>query len=102
MVDFLKFKVISQVDQKKKKWWITAGMYLNYFFDDEADDKIYQDHPIHQEFIKNYGHLWDKVVVYDAVEVWVFIKILRSERSFIPYATKKNPLYAGPSLVALK
>ncbi|MGE5108541.1 MAG: Dabb family protein [Sphingobacteriales bacterium] len=39
------------------------------FFDNEAGQKIYQDHPIHQVFIKNYSHLWVKVVVYDAVEV---------------------------------
>ncbi len=39
------------------------------FFDDTTGQKTYQDHPIHQAFIKNYGHLWAKVVVYDAAEV---------------------------------
>lgn len=39
------------------------------FFEDEAGQKVYQDHPIHMEFIKNYSHLWDKVVVYDAKDV---------------------------------
>jgi hypothetical protein len=39
------------------------------FFDDTAGQKTYQDHPIHQAFIKNYGHLWAKVVVYDVAEV---------------------------------
>ena len=39
------------------------------FFDDEAGQKIYQDHPLHQEFVKNYSHLWAKVIVYDAAEV---------------------------------
>lgn len=39
------------------------------FFDDTAGQKVYQDHPIHQEFIKNYSHLWSKVVVYDVAEV---------------------------------
>lgn len=39
------------------------------FFDDTAGQKVYQDHPIHQAFIKNYGHLWAKVLVYDAAEV---------------------------------
>ncbi len=38
------------------------------FFDDEAGQKTYQDHPIHLDFIKNYGHLWAKVIVYDAAE----------------------------------
>lgn len=39
------------------------------FFKDLAAQAIYQSHPIHQAFIKNYGHLWSKVLVYDAVEV---------------------------------
>ncbi|CAN5374297.1 Dabb family protein [soil metagenome] len=39
------------------------------FFDDTAGQKTYQDHPIHQAFVKNYGHLWAKVVVYDVAEV---------------------------------
>lgn len=38
------------------------------FFDDLAGQAIYQSHPIHLAFIKNYGHLWAKVVVYDAME----------------------------------
>ena len=37
------------------------------FFDDEAGQKTYQDHPIHQKFIKEYSHLWEKVIVYDAI-----------------------------------
>ncbi len=39
------------------------------FFDDLAGQKIYQDDPIHQKFIADCSHLWDKVVVYDAVDV---------------------------------
>jgi hypothetical protein len=39
------------------------------FFDDLEGQKIYQDHPIHQKFIENCSHLWDKVIVYDAMEV---------------------------------
>jgi hypothetical protein len=39
------------------------------FFDDTAGQKVYQDHPIHQAFVKNYSHLWAKVLVYDAAEV---------------------------------
>ncbi len=39
------------------------------FFDDLAGQDIYQDHPIHQKFIKEYSHLWDKVIVYDSVDV---------------------------------
>lgn len=39
------------------------------FFSDLAGQATYQDHPIHLEFIKNCSHLWEKVIVYDAVEV---------------------------------
>lgn len=38
------------------------------FFSDLAGQATYQTHPIHLEFIKNCGHLWEKVIVYDAVE----------------------------------
>ena len=39
------------------------------FFKDLAGQATYQTHSIHLEFIKNYSHLWKKVVVYDAMEV---------------------------------
>ncbi|MEN9730260.1 MAG: hypothetical protein RLZ91_1377 [Bacteroidota bacterium] len=39
------------------------------FFDDEVGQKVYQDHPIHLEFVKNNSHLWKKVVVYDSIDV---------------------------------
>ncbi len=35
------------------------------FFKSVADQAIYQNHPIHLEFIKNYSMLWSKVIVYD-------------------------------------
>lgn len=38
-------------------------------FDNVEDQKTYQSHPVHLEFIKNYSNLWDKVVVYDVEEV---------------------------------
>jgi hypothetical protein len=37
------------------------------FFDDTAGQKIYQDHPIHKQFVADCSHLWQRVVVYDAV-----------------------------------
>lgn len=46
-------------------WGVSELMY----FEDAAAQKFYQDHPLHQAFIKNYGHLWSKVVVYDVQEV---------------------------------
>lgn len=37
------------------------------YFDDLAGQKIYQDHPVHQKFIADCAHLWEKVIVYDAI-----------------------------------
>ena len=37
------------------------------FFEDKESHDTYQEHPIHQEFIDEYKHLWEKVKVYDAV-----------------------------------
>ncbi len=39
------------------------------FFDDTAGQKVYQDHPIHKQFIADCSHLWERVVVYDAMGV---------------------------------
>jgi hypothetical protein len=39
------------------------------FFDDLAGQKTYQDHPIHLEFIKNCSALWEKVIVYDSIDI---------------------------------
>lgn len=38
------------------------------FFEDLEGQASYQTDPIHLEFIKNCSHLWDKVIVYDAIE----------------------------------
>jgi hypothetical protein len=39
------------------------------FFDDAVAQKFYQDHPIHKNFVERYGHLWEKVIVYDSIDV---------------------------------
>lgn len=39
------------------------------FFDDVAGQDAYQVHPIHKKFVENYSHLWEKVVVYDSIDV---------------------------------
>ena len=38
------------------------------FFTDIKGQAVYQDHPLHLEFIKNCSPLWEKVVVYDAID----------------------------------
>jgi hypothetical protein len=37
------------------------------FFDDLDGQKIYQDHAIHKQFVADCSHLWERVVVYDAI-----------------------------------
>jgi hypothetical protein len=39
------------------------------FFDDVAGQNIYQEHPIHKKFVENCSALWDKVIVFDSVDV---------------------------------
>ena len=39
------------------------------FFDDLAGQAIYQEHPIHKKFVENCSALWDKVVVFDSLDV---------------------------------
>ena len=38
------------------------------FFSDLEGQATYQNHPVHLEFIKNCSHLWEKVIVYDAID----------------------------------
>ena len=37
------------------------------FFRNKEDQVTYQTHPIHLKFIEDCQHLWEKVVVYDAM-----------------------------------
>ena len=39
------------------------------FFDDVAGQDAYQVHPIHKKFVENYSHLWEKVIVYDSMDI---------------------------------
>ncbi len=46
--------------------WSVSELAL---FSDIAGEAAYQVHPIHLDFVKNYSHLWSKVVIYDCSEV---------------------------------
>lgn len=39
------------------------------FFDDVAGQDAYQVHPIHKKFVEQYSHLWEKVIVYDSIDI---------------------------------
>ena len=38
------------------------------FFKSKEDQNIYQTHPIHLKFVEDCQHLWEKVIVYDAMD----------------------------------
>jgi hypothetical protein len=38
-------------------------------FKDKAGHDIYQEHPVHDKFRNEYGHMWIKVLVYDSVNL---------------------------------
>ena len=38
-------------------------------FDSVEDQERYQIDPLHQAFIRDFGHLWGKVTVYDTLDV---------------------------------
>jgi hypothetical protein len=42
--------------------------WLNFFDDIKGQDE-YQVHPIHLKFVENYKHLWEKVIVYDSIDL---------------------------------
>ncbi|MDN5288203.1 MAG: Dabb family protein [Mucilaginibacter sp.] len=63
----LKVGVVASTEKRDvvdNSWAVSELM----FFSDLAGQATYQTHPIHLEFIKNCGHLWEKVIVYDAVD----------------------------------
>jgi hypothetical protein len=39
------------------------------FFDDVEGQNVYQVHALHKKFIEQYSHLWEKVLVYDSIDV---------------------------------
>lgn len=40
---------------------------LTFIFDNKEDQDVYQTHPIHLAFVESCKHLWERVIVYDAV-----------------------------------
>jgi hypothetical protein len=42
---------------------------LLLFFDDIPGQNTYQIHPLHQVFIEDCSQLWEKVIVYDSVDI---------------------------------
>ncbi|TSD67803.1 Dabb family protein [Inquilinus sp. KBS0705] len=63
----LRIGVVASTEKRDvvdNSWAVSELM----FFSDLAGQATYQSHPIHLEFIKNCSHLWEKVIVYDAID----------------------------------
>ena len=64
----LRVGVVAKTEKRDvvdQSWAVSEHMQ----FSDLAGQATYQTHPIHLEFIKNCSHLWEKVIVYDAMDV---------------------------------
>ena len=63
--------ILVYLPVRRRAMWSTTSYHASelMFFDDLAGQKTYQDHPIHQKFIADCSHLWEKVVVYDSMDV---------------------------------
>ncbi|RAJ36979.1 Dabb family protein [Pedobacter cryoconitis] len=66
-VNKLKVGIVASTEKREvvDNSWAVSELI---FFKDLAAQAVYQTHPIHLEFIKNCSHLWEKVIVYDAVD----------------------------------
>jgi hypothetical protein len=64
----LRVGVVANTEKRDvvDKSWAVSELI---FFSDLAGQATYQTHPVHLEFIKNCSHLWEKVIVYDAMDV---------------------------------
>ncbi len=63
----LRVGVVASTEKRDvvdNSWGVSEIM----FFENLEGQAAYQTDPIHLEFIKNCEHLWEKVIVYDAVE----------------------------------
>jgi hypothetical protein len=70
-IESLRLAKIGEPAATEKRDVIDSSYSLSWlnFFDDVKGHDAYQIHPLHEAFVKNYSHLWSKVVVYDAQEL---------------------------------
>lgn len=69
-VDMIKTKHIgSPADTNREVIDSTYSFSLILSFDSKKEQDLYQDHHLHKEFIENASSLWEKVQVYDSIEL---------------------------------
>jgi Stress responsive A/B Barrel Domain len=49
------------IDNTYSVSWLTI-------FNEQADEEVYQDHPIHVDFVNECKHLWKRVLVFDSLD----------------------------------
>ncbi|MEO7214818.1 Dabb family protein [Mucilaginibacter sp.] len=67
MIKELHVGIVASTEKREvvdNSWGVSEVM----FFADLESQAAYQSHPIHQQFIKDHSHLWEKVIVYDAID----------------------------------
>lgn len=69
-VDLMKTKHIgTPADTDREVIDSTWTYSLILSFDSKKEQDLYQEHPLHKEFIKNASSLWTKVQVYDSIKL---------------------------------
>lgn len=69
-IESIKFLHVGVPADTEKRPVVDSSYHVSelMFFDDLEGQKVYQDHPVHQQFIKDCSMLWEKVLVYDTME----------------------------------
>ena len=69
-IDLIKTKHIgSPADTDRPVIDSSYSYSLILTFDSKKEQDLYQEHPLHKEFINNASSLWTKVQVYDSIEL---------------------------------
>ncbi len=69
-VDLIKTRHIgSPADTSREVIDSTYSYSLILSFDSKKEQDLYQEHPLHKEFIENASSLWEKVLVYDSLKL---------------------------------
>lgn len=68
LIKELRVGIVASTEKRDvvdNSWAVSEVM----IFKDLASQAAYQTHPVHLEFVKTHSHLWEKVIVYDAIDV---------------------------------
>jgi hypothetical protein len=63
------FQIGKPADTNRDVIETTYSVSWILFFDNKDDEEGYQVDPLHLNFVKECKHLWNRVVVYDSVDI---------------------------------